>query len=151
MTVFIIDITIITIYCVHHVWCDCSLVARREYPKGRRLVWPDQLRYGDRIRHQMVYVPNNYAYEKTPIKRILLYNGINPEWEVPRLDRGEFIGCPVRQCTLTIDRSVGSEVDALLFRHTYTRPSFKRPPNQVEETSLVVIIITYIIIMAMHA
>lgn len=96
-----------------------------------RPVWPEQLPFGDRIKDQMVYVPEGYAYEETPIKRILLYNGVGQYWEVPKLDQGEFIGCPVAQCALTVNVSLGPEVDAILFRHRYFRPSFAKPPNQV--------------------
>lgn len=108
----------------------CVLVSDNKYANSR-LVWPEELPDGDRIREQMFYVPKGYKYDTTPIIRILIHTGIGDVWERPKLDQGEFIGCPVSQCWLTVDKSLGSEVDAVLFRHYYKRPEYKRPPNQV--------------------
>ncbi|CAI6360416.1 unnamed protein product [Macrosiphum euphorbiae] len=96
-----------------------------------RLVWPEQLPYGDRIIEQMYYVPKDYGYVMTPYKRILIQNGIGEDWEVLKSDQGEFIGCPVSQCWLTHNKSLGPDVDAVLFRHYYKRPEYRRPPNQI--------------------
>ncbi|XP_025425389.1 glycoprotein 3-alpha-L-fucosyltransferase A-like [Sipha flava] len=96
-----------------------------------RLVWPDELPNGDRIKEQLYYVPAGYKYEMSRIKRILIHTGIGDVWEIPLLDQGEFIGCPVSQCWLTVNLSYGPEVDAVIFRHHYTRPTFNRPPNQI--------------------
>lgn len=98
---------------------------------GKRLVWPEQLPFGDRMRDQINYVPEGYAYEKTPVKTILIYTGLGEDWEKPRLGQAEFFGCAVNQCLITVNRTFGPDVDAVLFRHSYSRPSFKRPPNQV--------------------
>lgn len=107
-----------------------------------RSVWPEDSADGDkRIREQMVYVPNGYRYEEAPIKRILIYTGLGSDWEKPRLDGEEFAGCPVSRCSFTVDKSHGSEVDAVLFRHAYTRPEFKRPANQVNHRCNVIITI----------
>lgn len=95
------------------------------------MVWPEDLPDGDRIREQMVYVPFGYQYEKAPIKRILMYTGVGSDSEEPKLGQEEFAGCPVSRCSLTMDTSYGPEVDAVLFKDAYTRPEFKRPPNQV--------------------
>lgn len=100
------------------------------------MIWPEQLQFGDRIRSQMNYVPKGYDYEKSPIIRILLNNGLGSPWEIPRLDQAEFYGCPVSQCMLTVDRSLGSEVEAVLFRHFYNTPEWKRPPYQVSYQSM---------------
>lgn len=94
-------------------------------------MWPEDLPGGDRIREQMYYVPQGYEYDRTPIKRILVHTGMGPWWEPFHLNQSEFIGCPVSQCWLTVDRSLGSEVDAVLFRHNFEQPEYKRPPNQV--------------------
>ncbi|XP_026822101.1 glycoprotein 3-alpha-L-fucosyltransferase A-like isoform X1 [Rhopalosiphum maidis] len=96
-----------------------------------RLVWPEQLPRGDRIIEQMYYVPKGYKYLKTPIKRILIYTGAGAAWEVPKSDQGEFFGCPVSQCWLTLNKSLGPEVDAVIFRHSYSRPKYWRPSNQI--------------------
>lgn len=98
-----------------------------------RLVWPEQLPYGDRIKEQMYFVPKDYRYVMTPYKRILIQNGIGEEWEVLKSEQGEFIGCPVSQCWLTYNKSLGPNVDAVLFRHYYKRPEYRRPPNQVKK------------------
>ena len=98
-----------------------------------RLVWPDELPDGDRIKEQLYYVPDGYKFEKSPIKKILIATGIGNSWEIPLLDQGEFIGCPVSQCWITVDLSYGPEVDAVLFKHYYNRPTFNRPPNQVSQ------------------
>lgn len=96
-----------------------------------KLVWPEEFPGGDRINEQLHYVPKDYKYDKAPIKQILMANGIGWFWEEVRLGQEEFIGCPVSQCWLTIDMSLGAEVDAVFYRHFYFRPEFERPPNQV--------------------
>lgn len=90
--------------------------------------------YGDKIKEQLDYVPKDYDSEKTPIKRILIHTGLGSDWEKPKLDQGEFIGCPVSRCWLTVNRSLGPEVDAVIFRHEYSRPEFIRPSNQVTQS-----------------
>ncbi|VVC30491.1 Hypothetical protein CINCED_3A003004 [Cinara cedri] len=52
-------------------------------------------------------------------------------WERPLLGQGLFFGCPVSQCMLTINNSLAPQVDAVLFRHVYVPPSYKRPRNQI--------------------
>ncbi|XP_025192854.1 glycoprotein 3-alpha-L-fucosyltransferase A-like [Melanaphis sacchari] len=96
-----------------------------------RLVWPEQLPRGDRIKEQLYYIPKGYKYLETPIKRILIYTGPGATWETLKADQGEFIGCPVSQCWLTLNKSLGPEVDAVMFRHFYKRPEYQRPPNQI--------------------
>jgi hypothetical protein len=96
-----------------------------------RSVWPEDLPDGDRIREQMFYIPFGYRHEKAPIKRILIYNHLNSDLNRPKLEQEEFAGCPVSRCSLTVNTSYGPEVDAVLFKHAYTRPEFKRPPHQV--------------------
>ncbi|CAI6361162.1 unnamed protein product [Macrosiphum euphorbiae] len=96
-----------------------------------RLVWPEQLPYGDRIKEQINYVPKDYRYSKTPYKQILIQTGIGHIWEILKPDQGEFFGCPVSQCWLTYNKSLGPDVDAVLFRHSYSRPEYRRPPNQI--------------------
>lgn len=95
------------------------------------MVWPEELPVGDRIKEQIVYVPKGYKYEKTPIKTILIYTGLEPTWETPKLGQGEFFGCAVSQCVFTVNTSLAPMADAVLFRHFYNRPSFKRPKDQV--------------------
>ncbi|KAE9544399.1 hypothetical protein AGLY_001578 [Aphis glycines] len=96
-----------------------------------RLVWPEQLPGGDRIIEQMYYVPKGYKYLKTPIKRILIQTGAGADWETVKLNQGEFVGCPVSQCWLTLNKTLGPVVDAVLFRHSYSRPKYQRPPGQI--------------------
>lgn len=96
-----------------------------------RLVWPEELADGDRIVEQLFYVPKGYEYNRTPIKRILVRSGPDAAANPPRLDQAEFVGCPVSQCWLTADSSLGSDVDAVLFRQNYERPKFVRPAGQV--------------------
>ncbi|XP_050437650.1 glycoprotein 3-alpha-L-fucosyltransferase A-like [Adelges cooleyi] len=99
--------------------------------KSKRLIWPEELPYGDRIREQMLYVPDTYKNETTKLKTILLYNGIGNDWEILKLNQGEFLDCPVSRCSLTIDKSLAPTADAILFRHHYERPKHKREPNQI--------------------
>jgi len=96
-------------------------------------VWPEQLPGGDRIIEQMYYIPKGYKYLKTPIKRILIQTGAGAAWEKPKLNQGEFVGCPVSQCWLTLNQTLGPEVDAVLFRHSYSPPTYQRPPGQVNK------------------
>ncbi|XP_050441785.1 glycoprotein 3-alpha-L-fucosyltransferase A-like [Adelges cooleyi] len=98
---------------------------------SKRLVWPEELPYGDRIIEQILYVPDTYKKETAKLKTILLYNGIGSDWEIPRLDQGEFLDCPVSRCSLTVDKSLAPTADAILFRHSYERPQHKRNPNQI--------------------
>lgn len=108
-----------------------AVVADNKFTSSR-LVWPEQLPGGDRIIEQMYYVPKGYKYLKTPIKRILIQTGAGAAWETPKLDQGEFIGCPVSQCWLTLNQTLGPEVDAVLFRHSYDpAPTYQRPPEQI--------------------
>lgn len=66
------------------------------------------------------------------MKRILVYRDtILKDWDKVELDQSEFVGCPVSQCSLSENKSLGSEVDAVLFKQFYRRPQHKRPPNQV--------------------
>lgn len=109
---------------------SCFFVAGLQITNSRK-VWPEDLPEGDRIREQMHYVPEGYDYDKTPFKRILVQTGIGPFWEPFKLNQSEFIGCPVSQCWFTVDRSLGSEVDAVFFRHGYKKPEYERPLNQV--------------------
>lgn len=102
-----------------------------EFGANKRLVWPEQLPFGDRIKDQILYIPKGYKYENSPIKTILIYTGLGDVWEIPKLDQQEFFGCVVSQCSLTVNRSLAPEVDAVLFRHVYFRPSYKRPASQV--------------------
>lgn len=107
------------------------LVAGNKFTNSR-LVWLEELPDGDRIREQMYYVPKGYAHDETPMKRILVYRLTSPEdWEIVKIDQGEFVDCPVSQCLLTENQSLGAEVDAVLFKQFYSRPKHKRPPNQV--------------------
>lgn len=79
----------------------------------------------------MNYVPEGYDYEQSPMIRILLFNGIGQFWEILQMGQIEFLDCPVNKCMFTIDQSLGSEIDVVLFRHLYKTPEWKRPPHQV--------------------
>lgn len=94
-------------------------------------MWPEELPIGDRIKEQIVYVPKGYNYENTPMKTVLIYTGLGSDWEVPKLDQEEFFSCAVSQCMLTVSKSLAPEVDAVIFRHSYSRPLYVRPPYQV--------------------
>lgn len=114
----------------------CTLIVLQSGDlKDPNLVWPEQLPFGDRIRTQMDYVPKGYEYEKSPMIRILYYNGLSYIADYHRKGPVEFYGCPVSQCMLTDEKSLGSKVEAVIFHHDYHTPNWKRPSYQVSKLS----------------
>lgn len=80
-----------------------------------------------RIVDQLMYsVPSD-----TPIKTILLANGLS-SWGVSG-GRNEFVRnkCPVDRCILTADSREAGTADAILFKDHHTPFNVRRPPNQV--------------------
>lgn len=114
------------------VYVLCLMSAGSNFA-NTRLVWPEELSDGDRIVEQLSYVPKGYRYDKTPIKQILIHTDAAYTGKLPNLGQAELVGCPVSQCWLTTDKSLGSVADAVLFVQNYTRPEFQRPSEQVSE------------------
>lgn len=94
------------------------------------LVWPNE-QDGDRIEEQLMFVPSKYQYDKTPMKKILLYNGL-VKWMVKE-GQDEFISkqCPVDKCLITSNSNESPEVDAILFRDYFSHPGHTKPAKQV--------------------
>lgn len=72
--------------------------------------------HGDRVEEQLMFVPPHYMYENAPIKRILLFNGIN-DWMI-ETGQSEFLSndCPVNRCTIHTSRKEMYTMDAIVFR-----------------------------------
>lgn len=94
-------------------------------------VWPKEQNDGDRIEEQLMFVPSNYEYENTTMKKILLFNGFL-YWTVSE-GQSEFLlnNCPVDRCIITIESNESSNVDAILFRDHFSHPGHKKPDKQV--------------------
>ncbi len=107
---------------------------------GKRMatVFPDESLGNDRIPDQLMYVPpkgfvpDNPEDPSTPLKKILLWNGIS-SWGGHRAGRGVFLKerCPVNSCVLSSSRTDASEADLVLFKDHFTMPTFKRPKKQL--------------------
>lgn len=103
----------------------------KEYPenyKGPLRLFPDQAD-GDRITEQLMYVPENYQDYDSPVKEILLYNGLGT-WGQTAGSRS-FHNCPVSRCLLTDDREKAATVDAILYKDHFIHPGVQRPKKQI--------------------
>ncbi len=91
-------------------------------PESRtELIFPEEAPNEDRIPEQLMYVPpgtpKNQEDASTPLKKILLWNGIN-SWGGTRPGRGVFIRekCPVSSCAVTTSRGDAATADLVLFK-----------------------------------
>lgn len=102
------------------------------FRSGKRIakLFPSEGPLSDRIVDQLMYVPPDYN-EETPIKKILVYNGLG-SWS-QEAGRSVFINskCPVNRCTITVNREEAKDADAILYKDQFVLPSVPRPINQV--------------------
>lgn len=107
--------------------------AKKNPRTGQRnaLIWPKELKNDDRIEEQLMFVPPKYQYDETPMKKILLYNGLS-NWMVED-GQGVFVSkqCPVNRCVITTKKSEAPDVDAILFRDHFSHPGHRKPAKQV--------------------
>jgi glycoprotein 3-alpha-L-fucosyltransferase len=77
-------------------------------------------------------VPKNQQDSTVPLKKILLWNGIN-SWGSARPGRGVFLKekCPVSTCAVVTQRSEAPHADIVLFKDHFTQPTYKRPIKQL--------------------
>lgn len=100
---------------------------------GQRSVklFPSEDPYNDRITEQLMYIPADYT-EATPIKRILVYNGL-ATWSPATAGQTVFLNskCPVNRCALTANRDEAKDADAILYKDQFLLPPVARPANQI--------------------
>ena len=109
-----------------------------------REIWPEQVDGNDRIVQQLMYIPKKYEAEKTSLKQILLWHGLN-RWVKPGQRSFLEAKCPVNRCTITDDHSRAPNADAILFKSHFILPQFRRPLNQVISTIIITNSSTYIL------
>lgn len=102
-------------------------------PRGIWLEWDHYS--DDRIVAQMRHRPKSLIEaaneEDVPLKTILLYHGVG-HWNIRKgQEQFKHQKCPVNRCTVTDDRSLGRDADAVMLHHSGARPWTKRPPHQV--------------------
>ena len=107
---------------------------------GRRAtqLLPEETPGYDRVTEQLMYyppkgvLPEDISSPSTPLKKILLWNGIN-SWGGARPGRGTFLKmeCPVSSCALTTSRMDSTSADLVIFKDHFTNPTYKRPANQL--------------------
>lgn len=98
----------------------------------------DANKSNDRILDQLMfyppkgYIPENLEDTSTPLKKILLWNGIS-SWGGTRPGRGVFLKqeCPVNSCAITTSRTDSLNADLVLFKDHFTMPTYQRPLNQL--------------------
>lgn len=105
-------------------------------------LWPSE-DSGDRIVDQLMFRPppppqledhpDPAASDRAPppVKKILMYNGMN-SWGL-KAGRGQFLKlrCPVDTCVLTGSRAELASADAILFKDHFSMPPHARDPRQV--------------------
>ncbi|XP_050535701.1 glycoprotein 3-alpha-L-fucosyltransferase A-like isoform X1 [Daktulosphaira vitifoliae] len=94
-------------------------------------IWPKELKNGDRVEEQLMFVPPHYQYDDEPMKKILLFNGLS-NWIVEE-GQGVFItkSCPVNRCEITVKKSEAQHADAILFRDHFSHPGHRKSGRQV--------------------
>lgn len=107
---------------------------------GRRIadLLPEETPGYDRVTEQLMFyppkgvLPADISSPSTPLKKILLWNGIN-SWGGARPGRGTFLKmeCPVSSCALTTSRVDSTSADLVIFKDHFTNPTFKRPASQL--------------------
>lgn len=105
---------------------------------GDNRIFPEDFPDHDRIPEQLMYLPPKHAVPKNmddvnaPLKKILLWNGIQ-SWGGLRAGRGVFLKekCPVNSCVISSSRLDAQQADLVLFKDHFTRPTFSRPTNQL--------------------
>ncbi|XP_018336546.1 glycoprotein 3-alpha-L-fucosyltransferase A [Agrilus planipennis] len=102
----------------------------KEYANDGVHLLPEQADFGDdRIQKQLMFVPKGYDEFTTPVKNIILWNGLNA-WNV-HSGNAVFEQCPVSRCSLDTSKSRAMDADAILFKDSYSSSGFSRPKNQV--------------------
>lgn len=81
-----------------------------------------------------MYVPPDYNEETSPVKRILVYNGL-ATWSPAKAGRDMFLNskCPVNKCVLTANKEEARDADAILYKDQFAMPSTPRPSSQVKK------------------
>ncbi|VVC29302.1 Fucosyltransferase, N-terminal,Glycosyl transferase family 10 [Cinara cedri] len=94
-------------------------------------IWPEEQNNTDRIEEQLMFVPHNYQYENSPMKKILINNSFNG----CMINEGqtEFISndCPVDRCFITKNILEAENMDAIIFNGKYSKPSHNKTSKQV--------------------
>ncbi|XP_054271110.1 glycoprotein 3-alpha-L-fucosyltransferase A-like [Macrosteles quadrilineatus] len=91
-------------------------------------LWPAEDPDSDRIENQLMFVPPD-PIPAGKLKKILLMYGLY-SWDA-KPGTKVFAKCPVKSCSLTINRQDASNADAILFKDYITHPGVKRPSSQV--------------------
>eukprot|EP00095_Tigriopus_kingsejongensis_P005108 maker-scaffold161_size295871-snap-gene-1.38 protein:Tk05108 transcript:maker-scaffold161_size295871-snap-gene-1.38-mRNA-1 annotation:"glycoprotein 3-alpha-l-fucosyltransferase a" len=99
---------------------------------------PEDAPKSDRILDQLMFyppkgsIPENIEDSSTPLKKILLWNGIS-SWGGTRPGRGVFLKqeCPVSSCAISTSRTDSVSADLVLFKDHFTHPTHQRPKNQL--------------------
>lgn len=98
-------------------------------------LWPEENKDNDRVEEQLMFIPPNYQDENAPIKKILLFSGIE-NWMVDE-GQSEFLSndCPVNRCIISKNIRHFPSMDVIIFREEFFDPyietGLKRSSKQV--------------------
>ncbi|CAH1723483.1 unnamed protein product [Aphis gossypii] len=98
-------------------------------------LWPEENKDNDRVEEQLMFIPPNYQDENAPIKKILLFSGIE-NWMVDE-GQSEFLSndCPVNRCIISKNIRHFPSMDVIIFREEFFDPyietGLKRSSKQI--------------------